>query len=146
LQRCRRSLPGIAGIAIVALGLLGWALVSFGSVRDAWLYAMGARVFIEPRRFEVTDVRAGETRRMVFRLRNFTDRPLTVLGAETTCSCLSLEDKPPLVVPPKGTGQLRLTFALRDDAKGQFEGSMVYYTDDPSSPRLRAGLRIRVKP
>ena len=60
--RDRQSLLAVGGILIVVLGIVVWVLANFGSVRGAWLYAMGARVMVEPRLVALPDGRVGDTR------------------------------------------------------------------------------------
>lgn len=48
-------LPAIVGVAVVAVGCLAWAILGFGSLRNAWLYANGVRVMIEPTTATILD-------------------------------------------------------------------------------------------
>jgi len=89
----RRGLPAISGIALVLGAGVAWASLNFGSVRDAWLYAGGARVMIRPAVAMVKDGRAGDAREAVFLVRNLADRTVNVLGVTTSCTCISA-DKP----------------------------------------------------
>lgn len=55
--------------------------MTFGSVHDAWLYARGSRVILDPPVVNLSAGGGGTERTAVFRLRNLSDRPVRVLGA-----------------------------------------------------------------
>jgi hypothetical protein len=107
-HRWWQALPGLAGIAIVALGYVTWAIVNFGSLHHAWLYATGVRVAIEPSTVMVQEVRPAEKRNVVFLVRNLTDKPVHLLGAKTECTCFYPADKLSLAIPARGTKELHL--------------------------------------
>jgi hypothetical protein len=139
-----RCLPGAGGVAIIALGLLAWAVVNFRSPYHAWQYACGLRVTIEPTVVSIPEARVGEIRAAVVLVRNLTDAPVRVVGVTSTCTCARASDSMPLAVPAKGAKELHLTLDFRKHPVGVVEQRLVYYTDHPSVPRLNAAIVGRV--
>jgi hypothetical protein len=139
----RRTLPVAAGIAAVVAACAGWAFLRFGSLRDAWLYAGGARVVIDRSALALPTGKVGDTQTAEFRLRNLTSRPVKVLGATVSCDCVTTEGLPAEVA---AGGSLRLRSSVHLDGRvtGPFQQSVTYYTDHPAAPSLRAVIQGNV--
>jgi hypothetical protein len=137
-------IPAVVGVVAVAAACVGWAWFRFGSLRDAWLYAGGARVVIDRSALALPTGNVGDTQAAVFRLRNLTSQPVKVLGASVSCDCVSTE-KLPAEVPPGGAHDLRSTVHLDGRVTGPFEQFVTYYTDHPSAPALRVTIRGHVR-
>lgn len=131
----RRNLPGIGGIAVVILGCIAWAMISFGSIYQAYLYAAGFRVTIEPTTITVQDGKLGEAGGAVLLIRNLTGRPVRLLGVSTSCTCVST-DKMPVVIPPHLTKELHVMLKPGEPTAPRSEQIVVYHTDHPTAPRL----------
>lgn len=116
----------------------------FGSLRDAWLYAGGARVAIDRSALALPTGNVGDTESAVFRLRNLTTQPVKVLGASVSCDCVSTE-KLPAEVPPGGSLLLRSAVHLDGRVTGPFEQFVTYDTDHSSAPSLRVTIRGHVR-
>ncbi|MFI5457735.1 MAG: hypothetical protein ACHRXM_20020 [Isosphaerales bacterium] len=142
-QLWRRYLPGIGGVAVVAGTCVAWAIINFGSLRHAWLYAGGARVTIEPKAVTVQEGKEGDSREAVFLIRNLTDKAVGVVGVTTACTCVSSE-RLPVVLPPKGTKELRVALQLVKSPTGKTVQSVVYHTDHPAAPSLAVTVTGRV--
>jgi hypothetical protein len=138
-----RWLLGIGGIAMVTLGLGAWA-VTFGSPYYVWQYASGLRLTIEPTAVSIADAKVGQIRAVVVVARNLTNVPARVLGARATCTCFFASDSMPLDIPANGMKELHLTLDLRNQKAGLHEQSLVYFTDHPAAPRLKAAIVARV--
>jgi len=136
---CRRLLPIAGGISAVAIGFLAWALMNFGSRHDAWLYARGARVVIEPATFRTQSGKSGDTRKAVFVIRNLTSEPVRVLGVTTSCSCLST-DELPVTIGPRSSRPMRVSIKLGGDQPGPIQQVIAYHTDHPTASNLRGTI------
>ena len=141
----RRYLPGIGGAVFVVLGCITWAVVTFGSLYHGWLYASGVRVMMEPTSVVVPEGQDGEPQDTVFVIRNLTNRPVRIVGATTTCTCVVATDKLPLVVPAKGTTELHAALGPPSSSTGRSVAQfLVYHTDHPAAPRFAARITARV--
>ncbi len=119
---------------MLAVGI-GWSILEFGSLRQAWLYAGGVRLDVVPAVVQVADGRNGEMRKASFRVRNLSSRPLRILGADASCGCVSL-DRLPLIIPPRLHRDLGVSVHLERGAPGPFEQTVTYNTDEPTQPRF----------
>jgi hypothetical protein len=135
--------PVVVGIATVVAVCVGWALIRFGSLRDAWLYAGGARVVIDHSAVALPTGKVGDTQPAEFRLRNLTSRPVKVLGATVSCDCVRTEGLP-ADIAPGGALTLRSSVHLDGRVTGPFEQFVSYYTDHPAAPSLRVVIRGKV--
>jgi hypothetical protein len=138
----RRCLPGLLGVAVVVGGSLAWGVINFGSLYHAWLYAGGVRVTIQPRLVTVQEGKAGDVREAVFSISNLTDQPVRVVGVTTSCTCVSYE-KLPIVLPPKGTKEMHVSFQLLTPSNGISVQSVVFHTNHPAAPNLAVSVARR---
>ncbi len=142
-QFWRSYLPGIGGVAVVAGGCVVWAIINFGSLYHALLYAGGARVTIEPRAVTVPEGKEGDAREVVFLIRNLTDNPVRVVGVTTSCTCVSTE-RLPVVLPARGAKELHVALRLAKSPTGSIVQSVIYHTDHPAAPNLAVTVTGRV--
>ncbi|MGO9922025.1 MAG: DUF1573 domain-containing protein [Isosphaeraceae bacterium] len=123
---------------LVVLGLAGLALLAraeFGSIPSALSYLRGARLI--PLRYSVpagTVVR-GEERILEFKLKNWSDKPIVILGAKSSCTCVSLGDFP-IRVPSGGTNNLGVRLRTKKRKPGPISERMRIYTDEKRSHGL----------
>ena len=139
----KRMIPIAVGIAAVAASCVAWAYIQFGSIRDAWLYAGGARVVIDRATLILPTGKVGDTQEAVFEIRNLASGPVRVLGATVSCDCVTTEGLP-VEVAAGESRRLRSTLHLDARMSGLFEQSVTYFTDHPSAPSLRVVIRGRV--
>ena len=143
-QPWRKLLPGVGGVLLVAVASASWAIFNFGSVHDAWLYAKGVRVAVEPATVILPEGKPGDEREAVLSFHNLTDKPVAVLGATTSCTCISMVDKLPVTILPKGMKELRLKMNMGGSKSGRIERTVVCYTDHPATPSLTVKIRGRL--
>jgi hypothetical protein len=140
----RDYLPGIAGISAVFVATIAWAIINFGSLYYAWLYAGGVRVTIDPPTVTVPDGKVGEARDAVFVIRNLSNRPVKILGVTTSCTCITT-DALPLLINAMGSKELHATLRLTKSPTGRTEQNLTYHTDHPAAPALTVKARGRVE-
>jgi hypothetical protein len=138
-------IPVVVGIATVVACCLGWAWWRFGSLRDAWLYADGARVVLDRTAVALPTGNVGDVQSAVVQIRNLTTEPVKVLGATVSCDCVETEGLP-TVVPAGRSTALRSSIHLDGRLTGPFEQFATYYTDHPAAPALRVVLRGNLRP
>lgn len=131
----RRSgtLRFVIQVAAIAL-LLGAALIGFarwrtGSMGRVWPYLAGQRLFIEPVPVDLGDVEKSSVLERELRVLNLGSRPLTLLGSQRSCGCISL-DKFPIVVPARGGCTLKLEVGTSNKS-GPFTHTIKFFSDAP---------------
>lgn len=132
----RRSgaLRFVIRVAAIAL-LLGAALAGFarwrtGSMGRVWPYLAGQRVFIEPMPVDLGDVEKSSVLERELRVLNLGSRPLTLLGSQRSCGCISLDDFP-IVVPARGGCTLNLEISMSNKS-GPFRHTIKFFSDAPA--------------
>lgn len=143
-QPWRKLLPGVGGFLLVGVAYASWAIFNFGSVHDAWLYAKGVRVAVEPTAVILPEGKPGDEREAVLSFHNLTDKPVAVLGATTSCTCISMVDKLPLTILAKGMKELHIKTTLGGSKAGRGQRTVVFYTDHPAAPSLAVKITGRL--
>jgi len=135
----------IALLSSLALAFLAiWAWIEFGSISAALAYARGARLLPDAFAKSFGTLETGEERRVVFSVSNRCGRQINILGARTSCTCISAEALP-LVVPPGYSRPLQLT--VRSASRlGTVNEKVLFYTDYPRQLRLVLSVTGRVIP
>lgn len=123
---------------LVVLGLVGVVLLAraeFGSVRSALSYLRGARLI--PRHYseQAGTVARGEEPVLEFDLKNWSGKPITVLGAKSTCTCLSLGEFPIRVLPQE-TKNLKFRLRTKKRKPGPVSAVARLFTDEQRSETL----------
>ena len=116
--------------ALATLVLLSW--YCFGSVTTGAAYLRGDRLIPDAYSKSFGIVDGGSTSTIVFKLRNFLNRPITVIGSRATCSCL-LAEAVPLTVPASRSSNFTIR-VVTGKKKGALSASMKLYTDSPETP------------
>jgi len=95
--------------ALVVLGAVAW--IGFGSPREAVVRLRGESVTVEP---SVVDAGSGPPGQIVatsVEVKNWTDRPLRVVGGTINCAFSAVDDLP-VVVPPRETRTVTVRLML----------------------------------
>lgn len=120
---------------ISGLSLVGWKAVHLGSWADACAYWQGYALTADPACKSVGTMVPGEKKQVVFTVRNVSSEPVTIVGAQTNCSCL-LTNALPLRLAARERGELVLEVALGSRAvAGPFSPEAILITD-ADGPRL----------
>jgi len=123
---------------LAVLGLVGLALgasAEFGSIPSALSYLRGARLIPLCYSMQAGTVARGEEPVLEFNLRNWSDKPLAILGARSTCTCLGLGEFP-LRVPPHETRSLRVRLRTKRRKPGPISERVRIYTNEKRSDAL----------
>jgi hypothetical protein len=138
----RRVFAVVAGAAVLlAIGFVGLAWL-FGSPSETILHLRGESITVEPSVVQVGEGVAGEQRTLTIQLSNHGNRPVTILGGTTNCSCITTSDLP-IIVPPKKFRSITIQIIFRGD-RGRFQHSFVLYTNDERQSTITVGFVGRV--
>ncbi len=121
------------------VGFFSWSAINFDSTRDAILYLKGMKIVAEPTVFHVAAGRAGEVRNASFQVRNLTSKPITVLGARTSCSCVATESLP-ILIPPGSEKTFGATLRLDGASNERIDQSVQYVTDLTDQPLVNVRI------
>ncbi|MGD8894565.1 MAG: DUF1573 domain-containing protein [Acidobacteriota bacterium] len=104
--------------------------------------ATGARIRVEPSRFDFGRVLPRRTLRKEFRLRNLGDQALVIGRISRSCGCTGaiIEET---TVEPGGSTPLRIWLETRDRS-GPIEERVVVRSNDPRTPLLELLLEATV--
>lgn len=127
-----RTLPFIAQVvamsALFAVGMFGFAWWQAGSVDLVWPWLRGDRLVFEPTRIDCGDVLKSAIIEKPIRVVNLSSKPLSLLGSQESCSCITLGEFP-VVIPPGKEHHLKLKIGVSQNA-GPFEHSIKFFSDD----------------
>jgi hypothetical protein len=118
------------GLASVAV----WGIWQFGSVSAGLAHLRGDPLLVDAYSKSLRSLEAGQVGTVEFKLLNTTRRPVTVLGARSSCTCAATGDLP-MVVPSGGRGSITIS-VRRDRPPGRVSEQVTLFTDEPSQPRL----------
>jgi len=118
------------GFALVA----AWGFWQFGSGSAGLARLRCDRLLVDAYSKSFGSLEAGSVGTVEFNLLNTARRPVTVLGARSSCSCAAAGDLP--MVVPSG-GRRSITILVRGDRQaGRVSEQVSLFTDEPNQPKL----------
>ena len=120
----------IVGLGLIA-GTVAW---KNPSAAIAWAGNKPRGLVLDTTTKPLGDVAADQTVTFAFTIRNGTDQPIRLQGAQTSCTCTVVEGIPQ-VISPGGTTDITSTVHT-SKLPGPFFGSLVLYTDDDDEPEI----------
>jgi hypothetical protein len=109
------------GLSAAACGLAIW---HFGSVAALAAVISGDSFVVEPARFDLGEVLAGDERSAVFTVRNLSRDRIRVVGLEVSCTCLRA-DGLPISIAPGCDGEVVVRVHVKSGAFNQGVGLLV---------------------
>jgi len=94
------------GVGLALVVVVG--VQRFGSIESALAYLRGESLVPDAYKKSFGTVGKDERPSVEFLLRNWTTRPIKVLGVTQSCTCLSTSDLP-MVIPPNGEAILKVS-------------------------------------
>lgn len=146
-QWTHRMLPAVWTFLVVgsSLGLAavgaGWA---FGSVQGATVWLRGEPLFLSSDYVDFGSLTPLEIRMLPVAVRNWSDRPVQLLGGTSDCSCATSLDLP-LTVPPHGACMVTIRFKAPRSEPGVFTRTVELWTDNERQATLRFRVGCIVK-
>lgn len=125
------------------LGVGGtYGVFRFGSIAAAISYVGGARVLVDDDLKDLGDVRVGDSSTLSFGLKNLTGHPVTIQGAQSSCTCAVI-DGLPCSIEPGGVNYL-LVKVTASSGRQYINGTLSVYTDDSGTPVIHLRYKGRV--
>jgi hypothetical protein len=98
---------------------------------------------VDERSKALGDIEAGSRAAFENRLTNLTDHPIKLVGAQTSCSCMVVENLP-TTIQPLQTRSIPIGVEVPKADSGVATGSVRLFTDDPEIPELGLAYSARV--
>jgi hypothetical protein len=98
-------------------------------MRRVWPYLAGQRLLIEPAHLDLGDVERSSVLERELRVLNVGSKPLTLLGSQRSCGCISL-DEFPIVIPARADRTLRLEIGASNKS-GPFAHTIKFFSNAP---------------
>jgi Protein of unknown function (DUF1573) len=114
--------------------LVGFAWLKTGSLAHAWPWLHGQKLLFEPMRVELGGIERSKILDRSIRVTNPSSKPLSLLGAQRSCNCMTLEEFP-LTIPAGKSHDLLLKVAS-GSGPGAFEYSIKFFTNAPGPPLI----------
>ena len=126
-------------LSIVLLGgSAGIGVHRFGSLSHTLAYARGVRLLADEPTMDLGPMEAGSRMTFAFRLTNLTGRPIKLIGAQTSCSCMVVDDLP-TTIPPLQSRAIPVGIEAPSQADMPASGSVRFFTDEPDALELALG-------
>lgn len=131
-QRTRKAAISWLATTVILVGvgltlLLIVAIMRFGSAASALAYLRGDSLIPDTYSKSFGSVGKGERPAVSFALRNYTKRPIKVLGTNSSCTCL-VTSSLPIVVAPNDETILSVSARAKSNS-GQFSERLRVLTD-----------------
>jgi len=119
-------------VGLLALAVAAW--YSFGGISQTLAYLRGDPLITDAYARSVGTIERGSNQEIVFKISNHSTRPVKILGAKTSCSCVHL-DSLPLTVLGEGSLPFRIRF-YAGVRQGKVVENVRLFVDHPSQRRL----------
>ncbi len=126
------------GLAVLA----AWACLQFGSLRTAAVYLAGDRLLADARSKTFGMAVRGQDPTVKFELYNRTSKPIAIIGASSSCTCVVAEDLP-MTITTSGKGALKVKIRTASKS-GRIMESLKVYTDYADQPVIELKVIGRV--
>ena len=122
------------------LTLCAWGAITgyFGSIMGFVAAIQGETVFVTPVHVDLGSVPSGSDRSAIVRLTNVTNRSIRVVGAEPSCSCVTMLNNLPVALPPRGSVDISLTMKVHEQEQ---EATVDFFVDDGSTESRRVTIK-----
>jgi hypothetical protein len=130
----------LGGGGLLIAAVLAWGYWQFGSLANTLAYLNGERLLVDPSTPSFGTAKRGEERDLHVTIRNLTGQQVKILGARSTCGCMAMVEKFPVVIADGGHQELTIHVVLtvKEDV---FEKRIDFYTDDGSNPVIAVTVR-----
>ncbi len=130
LRLFRREFYLASGAGLIFVGTVAALFMAFPSLSEGLTFLRGESLTIEPSVVEVGNGEAGELRDFSLTIHNHTSRPISLVGGQAACGCITTEELP-LDVPAGESRTIACKFHFRRTV-GKFHYPYTLYTNDGS--------------
>jgi hypothetical protein len=136
-----RIVLGSALLVGIVSGLAAW---TYGSPQAALARIRGDTVTISPRFLDVGSGKSGASLEGKIEVRNWTNKPVRIIGGTSDCSCVVTRDLPCTIAPGE-VAEIAVELSLRSKQTGAVARKAVLWTDCEQAETVQflIGARIR---
>jgi len=128
-----KKVLAVGGAAILLIACVAAVMIfRFGSFSAATAFLGGDRLLVSPGSASFGERRADETSEVAFRIENLTRKPVRIVGATWSCTCMSTNDLP-LEIPPGERRKVAVDVRPTPKISGT-EQRVTFFTDCPDKP------------
>ncbi|ADV61050.1 hypothetical protein Isop_0455 [Isosphaera pallida ATCC 43644] len=131
--------PALIVASVGLIGLATWVFAWFGSIGVASAYLAGARLIPDTHSKSFGTIDRGTDGIVVFHLTNWKTQPITIVGAQSVCTCVATGDLP-MTIPPGETRPLNVKLKTTLEDEGPVSQEILLFTDDRKHRTV--GLRV----
>lgn len=129
--------------AVILLAFFSWSKSRFGSVNTALTRLSGKSLLIDSSVKSIGSVESGPSELVTFQLINIGNRPVTLIGYASRCSCTAVTDFPKVVAPGR---RISLNVMVSTKAlSGPFDEPLQVFTDDLTNGAINLRVVGHVK-
>jgi Protein of unknown function (DUF1573) len=144
-----KKLPGwtITTLVLASVGLLcllAIAVRSFGGLVPALSYLRGDRLILDAHSKSFGTIDGGQRQTVTFKLTNMTDRPIRLLGAMSSCTCVAADQLPTTAIARGATYDIHFSYRAKQRGAEVAESVRVF-TDHPIYERVDLIIKGRVR-
>ncbi len=133
----------VCGVGLLLVGLTAAGAWYAGSPEAALARLRGAALTVTNSYVDLGTGHPGDQLEANVSVRNWTNRPVRVVGGTSDCSCTALADLP-LTIGPESEANIVIRLSIPETAQGQLTRTVLLGTDSPDQPRVgfRVGCRV----
>jgi hypothetical protein len=135
----RQFLTASLLFALVAAATLGWTLFRVHSFALVVPYLRGERLLVDTSALSLGEQKTKSVVERHIHVLNLSDSDVTLLGANRTCSCLSVDSFP--ITISRGEGRNVTIKSRMRNEPSEYEESVRFFTDFPD--RREFGVTVR---
>lgn len=134
----------VAGGVLTLAVLVGIGSAVYGSPRAALARLRGEEIAVVPAHVDVGTGSPGARLEASVEVRNWTDRPVKLIGGTSDCSCLTHHDLP-VVIPPGESHRVTIAVRVPASDRGQMTRRVELFTDHDRQPVVHFTVGCRVE-
>jgi hypothetical protein len=138
-----RIVQRVLALALIFLGIVfGWAYLQTRSAALVIPLLSGERLLVEPTAISLGQQKPRAVSERNVRIVNLTSDKVTVLGAERSCGCITMDDFP-LLIPAGESREVHLKIHINRDS-GEYDESVKFFTDYSEMRAFEVTVRAAV--
>jgi hypothetical protein len=132
----------VVGVIVAcSVGVGAWV---YGSPQAALARLRGESITVTPGYLEFGSGHPGDMREATAEVRNWTDRPVRLIGGTSDCSCV-VTSSLPIKLKPGETHTILVRMQIRESQPGAFTRNVELWTDYDNQRKIRFRLGCRVE-
>ena len=137
------GVSSVLGIGGLLAALTAGATLAYGSLEAALARLRGEAITVEPTYVDFGTSESGKVVWATVEIRNWTDRPVRLIGGTSDCSCITTEALP-LTLMPGQSQSIPVALKVKGNAQGTIIRTGEIWTDSDRTRKLRMTVRCRV--